>query len=1043
MSARPIILASPHGDGAKLEPQSYLGPLFNAYRQAVSAAGARYVPSLRANVITIDRLGDVRANLADAGMDLAIHDDLRSSIERAADVARSFAEAGALRLAEAERRLAGTGLALFPYQRDGVRWLAVRRNGLLADSMGLGKTIQVLVALPERAAAIVVAPAAVVANWLRETRKWRPDLRPSYITGRTSWRWPQPGEIVLTTYGSLPAEDQELTLPPANVYLIADEAHMLKGTKGKRQEDGTWRGGVQRVRRWFGIRNVIAQADGFTWLLTGTPLINRPPELWRVLQAAGIAEEAFGSYPRFTELVGGHRGRHGMIYDGPMSDDLPLALQKVSLRRDLETVLPDLPHKRRQVDTVEIADAEAIRLCNLVESKLAEHGYSVDVLADMSKMAKDVREVIFELLSKVRASLAAAKIPALLEVIETYEEEEIPAVVFSAHLAPLKALASRTGWALIDGSVDPETRAQTVEAFQAGQLRGIACSYAAGGVGITLTRAHHVVCVDLPWTPALLQQAEDRCILEGQPILTPDGWRPVEQVKIGDLVIAQDGQPHRVLNVWSRGCLKPITELRVEGWTGPLRTTSDHLYLLPAGEWREAGQLRPGDRLAVPNAQPHRTGRIAAVGFDSDCRRPQQFVGAGGRQRNARLLRAPDVVELTEDALFTFGYFLGDGFASTTAGKGRFLSFAGHQVKDRDSLARCARWSQAQGMNLHERRGPGLGVEVRSFSAEWALWFSKHFGRTCRNKRLPEWATTLLAPDQARTILSGLVASDGYRRRGHVEYTTVSHALAAGVARLAIAAGFAPTVQHRGAYRIGWAESGKGTAGTVLEVRHRFPKKRPRRERVYDLMVEGDPSFTVGLSVVHNCRRIGQTADSVHVRILAADHAVDHRVAEIIVEKTVLIERTVEASAVEHVTVDDRVHRQAEALATLANETTDVSTRLVAEQQARREESARLAAQYTERARGEFTVGMIEPRGKFRGPETPAECHAARALIILAGLDPDHAREKNDAGFNATDGEFGHSLADNLLQYGRLSDRQWEYAVKIVAKYHRQVGTPC
>lgn len=701
MSARPIILASPHGDGAKLEPQSYLGPLFNAYRQAVSAAGARYVPSLRANVITIDRLGDVRANLADAGMDLAIHDDLRSSIERAADVARSFAEAGALRLAEAERRLAGTGLALFPYQRDGVRWLAVRRNGLLADSMGLGKTIQVLVALPERAAAIVVAPAAVVANWLRETRKWRPDLRPSYITGRTSWRWPQPGEIVLTTYGSLPAEDQELTLPPANVYLIADEAHMLKGTKGKRQEDGTWRGGVQRVRRWFGIRNVIAQADGFTWLLTGTPLINRPPELWRVLQAAGIAEEAFGSYPRFTELVGGHRGRHGMIYDGPMSDDLPLALQKVSLRRDLETVLPDLPHKRRQVDTVEIADAEAIRLCNLVESKLAEHGYSVDVLADMSKMAKDVREVIFELLSKVRASLAAAKIPALLEVIETYEEEEIPAVVFSAHLAPLKALASRTGWALIDGSVDPETRAQTVEAFQAGQLRGIACSYAAGGVGITLTRAHHVVCVDLPWTPALLQQAEDRC------------------------------------------------------------------------------------------------------------------------------------------------------------------------------------------------------------------------------------------------------------------------------------------------------------------------------------------------------RRIGQTADSVHVRILAADHAVDHRVAEIIVEKTALIERTVEASAVEHVTVDDRVHRQAEALATLANETTDVSTRLVAEQQARRKESARLAAQYTERARGEFTVGMIEPRGKFRGPETPAECHAARALIILAGLDPDHAREKNDAGFNATDGEFGHSLADNLLQYGRLSDRQWEYAVKIVAKYHRQVGTPC
>lgn len=698
--SRPIILASPHGDGVKLEPQSYLGTLFNAYRGAVVRAGARFIPSLKANVLTIDKLALLRDALDEAGFELAIHAELRESIQRAAEVAKAITSQGTQRLADAETRLADRGLTLFPYQRDGVRWLSVRRAGLLADEMGLGKTIQVLIALPERARALIVAPAAVAANWIRECRTWRPDLRPNYLTGKAYWRWPEEGELLVTTYGSLPAEDQELTLPPAGIHLVADEAHNLKGSKGRRQADGTYKGGVRRVRRWFGIQDVVAQADGIVWLLTGTPLINRPQELWRVLQAARLAEEAFGSYPHFNELVGGRRGRYGMVYDGSMSEEVPLALQKVSLRREQATVLPDLPKKRRQVDQVEIADENAIRLCDALQGRLEEHGYTVDVLADMSKLAKEVREVVFALLSKVRAALAAAKIPATLDVVQTYEEEEVPLVVFSAHLAPLHTLASRPGWALIDGSVPAEERAQTVARFQKGLLKGVACSYAAGGVGITLTHAHHVLCVDLPWTPALLQQAEDRC------------------------------------------------------------------------------------------------------------------------------------------------------------------------------------------------------------------------------------------------------------------------------------------------------------------------------------------------------RRIGQEADSIHVRILAADHAVDHRVAELIVEKTTIIEATVEASAVESVTVDDTVATQAQDLAALADQTSDVSERLEREKRQREQQKQLVEAGRAARMRGEFTVDALPPLGRFRAPKDQIECHAARALVILADLDPDHAGERNDVGFSGTDTEIGHSLAEAVVQYGRLTEKQWAVALRLAKKYHRQVGTP-
>lgn len=344
---RPVILASPHADGAKLEPQSYLGPLFGAYREAVVRAGARYVPSLKANVITVDRLGLVREALTEAGFDLAVAGALGEALQRAAQQAQAIAEQGTQRAAAAEQTLAARGLRLYPFQRDGVRWLAARRAALLADSMGLGKTIQVLMALPEQARAVVIAPAAVAVNWLHEIRRWRPDLRASFLASRSTWRWPAPQEIVIATYGSLPAEDQEITLPPSGVYLIADEAHGLKGARGKRQVGGTYKGGVQRVRRWFGIRDAVAQADGTVWLLTGTPLINHPAELWRVLQAAGLAQDAFGSWPRFCELLGGHVGRYGMVWEsGQVSAEVPLALQRVSLRRERAVVLPDLPRKQ-------------------------------------------------------------------------------------------------------------------------------------------------------------------------------------------------------------------------------------------------------------------------------------------------------------------------------------------------------------------------------------------------------------------------------------------------------------------------------------------------------------------------------------------------------------------------------------------------------------------------------------------------------------------------------------------------------------------------
>ena len=104
----------------------------------------------------------------------------------------------------------------------------------------------------------------------------------------------------------------------------------------------------------------------------------------------------------------------------------------------------------------------------------------------------------------------------MLEYIENAEEQEVPLVIFSAHLAPLDALLGREGWAVITGCASPEKRQEIVRAFQAGQLKGVGVSIKAGGAGITLTKAWKALFVDLDWTPASNWQAEDRLARIGQ-----------------------------------------------------------------------------------------------------------------------------------------------------------------------------------------------------------------------------------------------------------------------------------------------------------------------------------------------------------------------------------------------------------------------------------------------------------------------------------------------------------------------------------------------
>jgi SWI/SNF-related matrix-associated actin-dependent regulator 1 of chromatin subfamily A len=499
------------GHFVAFKPSGFLGDRFGAYKAACK--GAQYDGQLQANLAPLDKAGEILTALAAEGFALDVASDVRSAIEARVERARALVTRATQRTAEVGERLAARGKALFPYQRSGTAWLASRSAALLSDEMGLGKTVQALAALPEGAAAVVVCPAVAKGVWRREAAAWRPDLRVTVLSGKGSFRWPAPGEIVVVNYDILPAAeagetgatlaDEALAAAcPAGVHLVADEAHALKSSKAK------------RTASFRALSAAARSAGGVCWLITATPLLNRGAELWALLQAAGIAKEAFGSWATYMHLMGGYQGGFGIEWGNVREpEEVGRRLSRVMLRRLRAEVLPELPRKRYTEITVDL-DAKTAKLCDRAVKSLAARGLS---LADLDAVVSDTADGAgFEELSQARSALSAAKINAAIELVQSYEEAGEPVVVFSAYRQAAETLGSREGWATITGETSPEERTRIEEAFQAGKLRGVAGTIKAMGVAITLVRACNAVFVDCEWTPALNAQAEDRICRLGQ-----------------------------------------------------------------------------------------------------------------------------------------------------------------------------------------------------------------------------------------------------------------------------------------------------------------------------------------------------------------------------------------------------------------------------------------------------------------------------------------------------------------------------------------------
>lgn len=519
--------------------------VFDQVNDAIS--GSRYDRQRRLSVLQLPLLPVVLKRLRELHVPVRVSTKLVRALQGHSIQQWYDLKATQERATILDETLRKQGLSLYPFQKRGMEWLSTIHAGLLADEMGLGKTVQAIAAIPPKSPVVVVAPAVAKGVWFREVLKWRSGLRVSVLSGTESFRWPKPGEMLVTNYQILPNIHRDgcdgtlprlpcpgclvtmspygipvkapgharscdgflkakeclgcakfLRLCPEGMVLIADEAHNLKNGKALR---------TQRFRAIS--RAVRSRPRSKVWLLTATPLLNHPTELWSVCQAAGVAQEAFGDWLSFTREFGAKPKHYGGYEWGKPSETVVDKLKRVSLRRMRSEVLSELPPKTWENYPASIT-TKAVRQCDALLREIGGAEKVINLIRGEG--------ISFETMARVRAALAAAKLPTLIKLVDALEEEsnDSPLVVFSAHRLPVDTLAKRKGWVSITGDTPPDERSRIEDAFQKGRYRGIALTIRAGGVAITLTRSHRVIFLDREFTPALNAQAEDRVCRIGQ-----------------------------------------------------------------------------------------------------------------------------------------------------------------------------------------------------------------------------------------------------------------------------------------------------------------------------------------------------------------------------------------------------------------------------------------------------------------------------------------------------------------------------------------------
>jgi len=414
----------------------------------------------------------------------------------------------------------------FPHQVEGIEFLKEARRVILADEMGLGKTFQAITAAGETGEQmkLVVCPASLKINWKREIQSIYPEDNIHVVESGPEKTIPAEAVWVIINYDMLEKyKGQLINLRDAGYIdtAICDEAHYIKGAKTRRAK----------------ATLEIVEGMEYIFMLTGTPLMNRPAELFNLLKGIrhplGRARTTFtrrycGAYLKTIPM----RGRTIRFWDESGAthlDELREFTKDVILRRTKKEVL-DLPPKIISVQMTALPKEYQKQYDTAFDDY-------IEFLSNNPWTGKDVENVLtakhlVELI-KLKQICSQAKLDRIIEDIRSAIEQGEKVIVFSQFTGTIQTLQkrlleSKKGSAhgdaqesiksvTLTGSSSMDDRQAAVDAFQNDEKTKVFIgNIKAAGVGITLTKASIVMFADMEWSPALHDQAEDRAHRIGQ-----------------------------------------------------------------------------------------------------------------------------------------------------------------------------------------------------------------------------------------------------------------------------------------------------------------------------------------------------------------------------------------------------------------------------------------------------------------------------------------------------------------------------------------------
>ena len=407
------------------------------------------------------------------------------------------------------------GLSPFPYQAAGYNFLREADfRGLLADDMGLGKTIQAILAIMavrKDGPVVVSCPATVKLNWKREIEKWIPGIVVEVLEGRTPKVALDPSKVdvyvinhdILAQTGADKTKanpkgltgwiDQFLAIRIA--LFVFDEGHKVGNPKSNR-------GAAAKM---------IAKEVERVIFLTGTPLPNRPRELFPILNMIDpSAWDNFFSYGK--RYCGAVHSSYGWDFNGASNlEELHERIKPWVLRRTKTEVLKELPGKTRTDIVLRLTSAE-------------RRAYDKSVADFARKLREGTVEPADRLtqIGNLKQLAAEAKLRKALSWIADFVESGEKLIVFAWHRATIDAVVealqeAKVGTVSLDGRTPVNKRQAIVDAFQEDDdVQVFVGNIQAAGEGITLTAAANVVFLEYGWKPGEHAQAEDRANRIGQ-----------------------------------------------------------------------------------------------------------------------------------------------------------------------------------------------------------------------------------------------------------------------------------------------------------------------------------------------------------------------------------------------------------------------------------------------------------------------------------------------------------------------------------------------